>query len=250
VIYRHQKPNARLAPFVELFWYWRDDFPQNLKERVLPGAGVEFVIRLTRNLTTISGPHSQYFVLDKSEQDELLGAHFRPGGAFALFGIPLSDMANVHLSLEDICGRESELLRERILHFPSVESRFAAMEAWLTARLDAQPVLHPAVKYALTNAGGMSVGELAENVNLSTRRLTQLFTREVGLTPKLFARIERFQQVVRQIAAAKEINWLEIALRCGYYDQAHFNHDFQEFSGINPTTYLAKRPENLFHVPL
>jgi AraC-like DNA-binding protein len=72
----------------------------------------------------------------------------------------------------------------------------------------------------------------------------------VGLAPKLFCRVRRFQKVVRMISAGQPVDWAEVALTCGYFDQAHFIHDFRAFSGINPTSYLADYIEHLNHVPI
>jgi AraC-like DNA-binding protein len=71
------------------------------------------------------------------------------------------------------------------------------------------------------------------------------------MPPKLFCRVRRFQQVLRFIEKEQPFDWVEVALACGYYDQAHFINDFQAFSGLNPTAYLAHPKErNANHVPI
>ena len=95
-----------------------------------------------------------------------------------------------------------------------------------------------------------TVAEVTGLIGLSPRRFIQVFSAEVGLTPKLFCRIRRFQRVVRHIAKEERVEWADVAADCGYFDQAHFIHDFRAFSGINPTTYLAQRTEHLNHVPI
>jgi AraC-like DNA-binding protein len=72
----------------------------------------------------------------------------------------------------------------------------------------------------------------------------------VGLTPKLFCRVRRFQRVLRRIGTGRPVEWAAVAVDCGYFDQAHFIRDFHAFSGINPSAYLAGRTEHLNHVPL
>jgi AraC-like DNA-binding protein len=66
----------------------------------------------------------------------------------------------------------------------------------------------------------------------------------------LFCRVRRFQKVLRQISAGNAINWTEVALQCGYFDQPHFIHDFRSFSGINPSTYTAAYTGHANHVPI
>ena len=71
-----------------------------------------------------------------------------------------------------------------------------------------------------------------------------------GLTPKLFCRVQRFQKVLRRIRTGREVDWTGVALDSGYFDQAHFIHDFKAFSGLSPTAYAAHRTEHLNHVPI
>jgi AraC-like DNA-binding protein len=85
---------------------------------------------------------------------------------------------------------------------------------------------------------------------LSARRFIELFRREVGVSPKTFCRIVRFQGALQRIAVASSPNFVRLALDCGYYDQAHLIHDFKDFTGLTPTAFLEARGEHLNHVPL
>jgi AraC-like DNA-binding protein len=76
---------------------------------------------------------------------------------------------------------------------------------------------------------------------MSQRRFIELFRHEVGMTPKLFCRVERFQGVIRNLERARDVDWVDVALSYGYSDQSHFNHDFREFSGVRPSDYLSLR---------
>jgi AraC-like DNA-binding protein len=111
---------------------------------------------------------------------------------------------------------------------------------------------HPAVALALAefDRGAPTVGQVMDRIGLSRRRIIQVFTEQVGLTPKLYCRIQRFQQALRRVHRRKTVDWVQVALDCGYYDQAHFVHDFQAFSGLNPSAYLQQQGDHLNHVPL
>src|SRR5262249_52460939 len=114
---------------------------------------------------------------------------------------------------------------------------------------------HPAVALALNAFHGTpEIGRVAEvtgRIALSPRRFIEVFTKEVGLTPKLFCRVRRFQQVLKVISGdGLDVDWADVALSCGYFDQAHFNHDFRGFSGICPSTYMATKTEHFGHVPI
>jgi AraC-like DNA-binding protein len=89
--------------------------------------------------------------------------------------------------------------------------------------------------------------EVARDARLSRRRFAGLFREQVGLTPKLYCRLRRFQQVVRRIASGAPIHWAQVSLDGGYYDQAHMAHEFREFSGVSPGAWLASERPFLNH---
>ena len=94
------------------------------------------------------------------------------------------------------------------------------------------------------------MASLSSEIGLSQRRFIQLFQEQIGLTPKAFYRVRQFQRILQRVHGVQEIDWSQIALECGYYDQAHFIHDFREFSGMTPTRYVACATEHLNHVPV
>jgi AraC-like DNA-binding protein len=202
----------------------------------------------------LCGVHSECFVIDTEEQADVVGVQFRPGGAFPFFGVPSSETHNLHIPLDAFWGNFAKEVRERLLGARSDTETFQILENALLARTRGTLERHPAVAFALTqfqSASSMrAVGDVTECIGLSARRFVEVFQKEVGLTPKLFCRVRRFQKVLRTIRSGKGLEWTEIALSCGYYDQAHFNHDFRAFSGINPSTYVASVTPHLNHVPI
>ncbi len=201
----------------------------------------------------ISGPQSQSFIIERTAHDELLGIHFNPGGAFPFLGFPFGDLHGTSITLADLWGeqRASQLLC--LLHEArTVEMKFRILEEWLMLIANRPLKHHPAVSFAIKefrrDSGLVSSATVAEKVSLSQRRFIQLFRDEVGLTPKLFCRVQRFQQVIRTVEKRRDVDWVDVALSCGYFDQSHFNHDFREFSGLSPTEYLELRTEHPSHV--
>src|SRR5262249_61410279 len=83
--------------------------------------------------------------------------------------------------------------------------------------------------------------QVADQLALSHARFIELFREEVGLRPKQFCRVRRFVSVLQRIRNEERPNWAQLALACGYYDQAHFCHDFQQFAGVSPSVYLRDR---------
>jgi AraC-like DNA-binding protein len=265
------RPRPPLSDFIELLWLCEDPPPAHARERLLPTGTVELVIHLRAETLgyydrhnpeqlhsfrgpLVCGPHSEYFVIDTADQDAILGVHFKPGGAFPFLDLPTGQLHNAHAALEALWGAAAIQLRDRLAEASSPARRFRILEDALLAQAGRRPVRHDAIAFALEQfqrvPQPLSVADVSREVDLSGRRFIQLFSEQVGLTPKLFCRVQRFQQVLRSIQGQKCVAWAELALACGYYDQAHFINDFQAFSGLNPTTYLRDRTEHLNHVPL
>jgi AraC-like DNA-binding protein len=272
MLYLTHIPAPPLNSFVEMFWFY-DGFPkrEHKKERLMPDGSVELVINLNddeariydrENLdkcdrlpgTVVCGPHSSFFVIDTAEQDSVMGIHFRPGGAFPFFKLPADELHNLHVSLEDLWGSEAGLLRQRLLEAATPEKKFQVLEACLMARTSRPLERHRAVNFALglfrNIHAAPAIADVSDQIGISSRRFIQLFSSEVGLTPKLFCRVRRFQRVLEKIRTGAEFDWVDLAASCGYFDQAHFIHDFKAFSGINPTTYMATKTEHMNHVPI
>ncbi len=263
------RPRPPLADFVDRLWLSSGSAPVHQKERLLPDCTVELVINLHQDLIhlydcnfrrcgsapgcIVSGPRTQYFVIDTRDQTATMGVHFRPGGAFPFFRVPACELVDQSIALDTLWGSAASKMRERLLVAPTPESKFGVLETCLLEQLAKPLQRHPAVSFGiqeLRGNGQRSVAEVVEKAGFSQRRFIQLFGEQVGLTPKLFSRVSRFQRVVQIAHGADEIDWADLALDCGYYDQAHFIHDFESFAGIAPSTYLLQRTRHLNHVPV
>lgn len=86
-----------------------------------------------------------------------------------------------------------------------------------------------------------SVRQTARSLGVSERRLLQVFREDMGLSPKLWSRVQRFQRAAAALHSGRSIRWEQLALNCGYYDQSHLSNDFRAFSGVDPTTYYERR---------
>src|SRR5206468_7287203 len=125
---------------------------------------------------------------------------------------------------------------ERLCTAATAAERFAMLEDALRSRLPGLRTAHPAVPYALGQLArpGVTVGEVAEGVQLSRRRLIEIFTADVGMTPKRLSRVLRFQRASALARRTDAPDWGQLARDCGYYDQSHLIHDVSEFTGTLP----------------
>lgn len=248
VFTRHYAPRGPLSDFVALFWHWRGHTSLRSTERLLPMPTMELVFQLGggRIGGGVAGPHSEVFFIERSAQDELLGVHFKPGGAFPFFGVPAGDLHNRYVELHALWGeRDTARIAARLHEAPTSRAKFALLEDWLLRAARRPLARHPAATFALgelhRDSSVRSSADVARALGMSQRRFIQLFRDEVGLTPKLYSRIERFQHVLRRVELSDEVDWVDVATSCGYFDQAHFIHDFREFTGLRPSDYLGLR---------
>ena len=253
------RPKPPLSKFVDSFWLYEGDAPQNRAERILPTGTLELVINLRQNElrfydterpencsrlsgAVVSGASGRGFT--PAQEAFIIGIHFKPGGAFPFLGLPAGDLADTHVDLETLWGPSAHRLRERLCEARTSAERFQLLQEALLSRLCAGVEQHYAVSAALEmfrkNHAGPRVREAAKYLGLSQRRFIQVFKAEVGITPKLFSRIQRFQQTRTFIQHNPSINWADLAVDLGYFDQSHFIREFVEFSGLSPTDYINR----------
>jgi AraC-like DNA-binding protein len=271
MIYRTRLPKPELAPFIEMLWFYEGMDVDHTKEKLLPDASMELIIDLSEgpkklydnrdlnrytsfNQCWISGLQRQYIVLGVERGASMMGAHFRTGGAAPFFDFPISELAGTVIELDLIWKREILALREQLLEADSPDRKFDLLEAYLIGkakeRLRPDPTLAAALA-SLRSWPMLPVRELASQLGLSHKQVLARFDCRVGVTPKFASRIFRFQKAVSATAEAKtEPDWSDLAVACGYYDQSHMIHEFQQLAGLTPIEYARGRTEFPLYVAL
>jgi AraC-like DNA-binding protein len=241
-------PHAPLDALVDFFWIYEGYTAPHQREQVMPVPTLDVVFTLDssgRASSGISGARSEAFLLDTSLPFSAIGIHFRPGGGFPFFGIPAGELHNQTVSLDTLWSGFARTVSDQLWETPGAEARFLILERALLARargrFDRHPVVMRAVALFDRSHGALSVGQVVRRTGISQRRLVELFWNEVGLSPKRFCRVRRFNDVLRRVESFSDVDWTEVAHVCGYFDQAHFNHDFRAFAGLSPSEYLRRR---------
>lgn len=260
MIFLTRPPAPPLDAAVSAVWYFRSAPRAFGLERVLPKGRAQLVVNLKDDRTrtyderggcieapgaVVSGLGPRFEIIDTDEQEHVVGVVFKPGGTAGFFRDTAWAMRGRDVPLEALWGVPgTALLREALLEAPTPEAALDVLErALLAARLDRGT--HPAVAFALARfhqqPEGARVAAVTGAIGMSPKRFTERFKAQVGLTPKQYCRLLRFQRAVQAAHADATVDWTAVALACGYFDQAHFIHDFREFSGLTPGGYRAGR---------
>lgn len=261
MLYLDRRPAPPLDAFVEALWLCRDAPRPHALERVLPNGSVQLIINLAEDQTRIyestprglacrtspgsvlTGVSTRYQIIDTAEQQHVAGIVFRPSGTLPFVAPPASELSNLDVPLECLCGvATARELREQLLTAPKPEAALDVLERWLVAMFRDR-ACHPAVSFALSqfhSEPSVSRIDTVKNaLSLSPKRFIERFKLEVGVTPKRYCRLLRFQRAVKIAHTTKSLDWAQLALECGYFDQAHFIHEFREFSGLTPSAYQS-----------
>ena len=264
-------PRQDLRPFVRVVWALDENDQRSVdasRERVLPTAMMHLVIRLSNHplrvfdddtdpighsigQAVVGGARSAPYVRDVSEPVSSVGVQLLPGASELLFGVPADELAGRHTALDEFWGRSVTETRARLCESSSSERRLDILESILAARISRVRGLHPAVAHSLDRfTTTADVRAVVKETGYSHRRFIAVFCRAVGLTPKLYCQVLRFQRVLERIVATPSASWVKLALAAGYSDQPHFNRQFREFTGITPGEYRLLSPPQPNHVPI
>jgi AraC-like DNA-binding protein len=164
---------------------------------------------------------------------------FQPGGLTTLFGIPVAELTDSDFNAEDVLGHQIGELHAKLAEVASLADRARVADFFLTALLPDHSAPNGIVRIATIinrREGIVRVRDLADRSGLGLRQFERRFRQEIGLAPKLYSRIVRFEAALRHKSLAPARHWTDIAHSLGYHDQMHMVHDFKQLSGESPST--------------
>jgi len=174
-----------------------------------------------------------------------VGVHFKPWGLAPLLPMPAAELCDRPVTIEQVWGRPAIAeLRDRLATADEPYEMLTLLEEELTRRLSETAglglVRHTSNVIAAAS-GAVAIGDLSVAAGVSSTHLAQRFKELIGVTPKRLARSQRFAATMLAIDPAEPIDWGDLAAGGGYFDQAHFGHEFREFTGLTPTQYIELR---------
>jgi AraC-like DNA-binding protein len=179
--------------------------------------------------------------------------NFHPGVLYRITGIPFNELANISIDAETVFGNEIRCVNERLSSTDDYHEMIAIIDEFVfglvkTIKKDAHP-LDAVTLRLIDHPENISVVQLAQSSFLGPRQFERRFKERVGVSPKLFARICRVTKAFKIKYKNPDMDWLSVALWCGYQDYQHLAKDFQALAGANPTAYFSEdnnAPERLF----
>jgi AraC-like DNA-binding protein len=174
--------------------------------------------------------------------------------AYPFFPLPMDEMADRVVDADLLWGNDFAYLRERLLEIKEIPGKFATVESFLLKHFQNRLVLNPAVDFAMSEIirqpDQINFANMSRKIGYSQKHFIGMFKRQVGISPKAYLKIIRFQKAISEIEQHKEVNWTIISQDCGFYDQAHFINDFKYFSGFTPEEYVRMKNDVLNYVPV
>jgi AraC-like DNA-binding protein len=251
--YRRIRPSPAVEPYVEFYWTLELESAAGYEQRIIPDGRAGIILNFASPFEShadgvwksqpgcffvgqITGP----LLLRPAGTAKMIGIQFRPNGAAQLLGLPISEFTDSAIALDDL---QHKLFRqlEWVRALPSAAQSIRALDNILRSFSERVRIDDRLVSYAIGHieraGGSFSIKDVAAHAGCSARQLERRFRNSVGISPKLFSRMQRFQNVLR-VAGGPDSDWINAAVRCGYYDQAHLIRDFREFSGKTPTALL------------
>ena len=256
-----REPRAELRPYLlEVPEGWTQVRGGSSSLREVPFPGVPLILNLgttweiedpgtrpERRDSFVAGMHAAPTIVRSASSWACIELRLTPLGAHRFLGLPMHELANRTVELEDLLPRAGELTT-RLREAHSWAERFDLVEEFLARRLADSLPPSPGVEWSWHRLrrtdGRASISELAAELGWSHRRLIARFREQIGLAPKTVARVLRFDRAVAALGSSASRGLAAIAIDCGYFDQAHLNRDFRELAGTTPTVFLRSQRDS------
>ncbi len=252
IIYQEYAPRPALRPYLSCLWSCSvRASAAPLTHRVLPDNGLDIIWQDRSGHSFAVGMMQSSIDVVLPALVQTVAVRFKPGAAAHFFDVPLTELTDRHAGLGELWGRGCA---ERIADGLWTDAlpdrqRLDLLQDQLLARLPAHRpgrahTLVAGAVAAIEGSGGLlRIADLAATLGVSRQHLAATFGARVGLAPKMFARVCRFQRAAERLKAlpASEPDWARLALEHGYFDQSHLIHDFREFAATSPDAFLAAR---------
>jgi len=271
MVFKNITPNVPLVNFVSSIVYYKDFKVEHTKDKFLPDSTTNLVVNLFEtpryiyNNETLkekqacveawfSGMQTEYLTISSDNESEMLVITFKAGASFPFINQNLDTFNNKVVHAKHVFGDDVMDLRKELINEKNADKKIELAKKWLLSQLDEVSFEGEIIQHFVTqiqnSSESINFKELAEKSGYSQKQFIHLFKKHVGLTPKQFHRVVRFNEILCAIFKKEKVDWAFVANEFGYYDQAHFIKDFQAFSGHNPKQYIDDQGDWPHYIPV
>lgn len=258
--YQQILPAAPLRKYVRYFWMLEDDSTDFLSKTFkimsdgLPGLIFQekpnaFFDKENQSLPQLFlyGQTSRHTEHKATGSFRNIGVYFQPTALKSVFGIDANELTDLHINISDLT---KTTIAEQLVNTPTLAQQMELLSTFFVKRADRQKAENEKVNLATVQLRqGKNLRAIQTDLNISERSLERYFKQYVGISPKLYARISRFQSTLENLRKTKPGRLTNIAYQNGYFDQSHFIRAFQEFAGTNPKCFLLHANEQVANFP-
>ena len=254
--YQTYQPHAELASLIKCYWTLdspKEDVPQ--PQTIVPDGCMEMIFHhgdlyrqyiheeaVVQPRNCVFGQLTQPLKIEPTGVTGIFSVRFHYDGFIPFATIPIKDMDDKAIPLEDLFGEAGTELGQRVILATTAEEKISHVEAFLRERLNMETIdriVKSTVDLLLNVNGQISVNELSQLTNINRRQLERRFSTAIGLSPKQLSKTIRLQSTLKQLLNKEYTNLTTLAHDSDYYDQAHFIKDFKEFTGLTPKEFYG-----------
>lgn len=251
-------PHSDLADVVQCYWTLESDLGKTpSKNTIVPDGTMKLIFHYGdpyRHYPKgeeayilpkcfLIGQLTQPYVVEATGNTGTFMVRFHPNGFLPFATLPIHQVENTAIALDQLFGEEGRIIGEQILAAKTTSERIEAIEVFLRNRLNDKKridqIVQSAVETISTANGQLTIGELSKQNDMSRRVLARKFSTSVGLSPKQLAKIIRLQSTLKTLLNQDVPKLTELAYQSEYFDQAHFIKDFKEFTGLTPKEFYG-----------
>jgi AraC-like DNA-binding protein len=246
-------PDPSLVKLIECYWVAEDDDPQPRIQKIIPDGFTEIIFHvgdpyrinlsgewMLQSRSLFAAQITKHFLLENTGRSGMIGIKFKPTALSWLFNVSMHSFTDTVVDISTALGNRMDKVEANLRSASDIESRIAILNDYFSSLAEVIPSgqakVDQAVEQTLAKYGAVTVGELAALLQISERQLERLFNKHVGMSPKRYARIIRFNKIFELIQQG-DFAWVDMALEAGFADQSHFIRNFKAFTGEDPTAY-------------
>jgi AraC-like DNA-binding protein len=228
-------PDKKLRPFIECYWIHSNDFSPQI---VLPDGCIDIVFNDAAG--SVVGTMTTPLIVQPS--GDFVGVRFRSGKASMFLDFDASEITDQKTELQNIAGRDGSILIDKLFDAQDLSRKIEILNANLSSWFNnkSNEKVDYVIQKIIQSQGNISINLICHSLDLSRQHLARLFQEYVGIRPKQFARVIRFQALLKNVRQTQRVNWADEAAMLGYYDQAHLITDFRQFSGTSPEKFTSR----------